>query len=382
MAAAAAASTAMPVSPGRLLTHIVVVIQMVLLTTSAVWWGMCQQNDVICLSLMQSLPASFLQQPGGVATLAAIPESLMRELPVSSQEKKETRFVVSLTLQLEDANSLTWTTWSSALQAWIQNSGFDSWPLWKSAPETTVLIGGLLTEQSTLYSETNTSIVSVKVVEEIMSSTTRGSKQQQPMLELVVYVPNKSPLLVLNDKGHRSEAVIVNGNRLVSIVQYHDDSAPEAAVAGTMSYLMPFLETHGVSSDLEPWMERTASSYLHQASTELHSTYRMLQSAQEEVSITPEIDDQWLRAIQALQEGQAQFETKNWRRCMELLELCLVLLAAIRSDPSLIPALHFPIEHSLAIFAPLLFPLLLPMVAGLMREYKRYKKLNAEESTR
>jgi hypothetical protein len=84
--------------------------------------------------------------------------------------------------------------------------------------------------------------------------------------------------------------------------------------------------------------------------------------------------------VQAAEEGQAHFEKKNWSKSMELLELCLALLAYIRSDPSLIPPLHLPIEHCLAIFAPLLFPLLLPMVAGLVREYKRYKKLKAEES--
>ena len=43
---------------------------------------------------------------------------------------------------------------------------------------------------------------------------------------------------------------------------------------------------------------------------------------------------------------------------------------------------HFPVEHYAAIFAPLLFPLLVPQIAGVVREWKRYKeKTNAKTTT-
>jgi hypothetical protein len=368
--AVATTTTTTTVSPGRLLTQVVIVIQMLLLTTCAFWYGLCEENDVICLPLMQSLP--FLQ--GSTVTLAAIPESLLKTIPTQARTK-QSRFRAIVTLQLEDEG--TWTTWSSALQAWIQDSGFDNWPLWKSAPQTNVRIGGPLSDTSKSHPDTNATAVSVKVVEEIMASSTTGSKKED-ILEIIVYVPKKAPLLVVNHKGQQSTAVTIDDNRFLSIVQ-HDDLTAADAITEALSYLMPFLETHGVPPDLEPWMERTALSYLQQAHTELGSTFDMLQSlSDKDVAITQEVADQWLRAVQAMETGQAYVESKQWNMSMELLELCLALLTAIRSDPSLIPPLHLPIEHCLAIFAPLLFPLLLPMVAGLVREYKRYKKLKAE----
>ena len=63
----------------------------------------------------------------------------------------------------------------------------------------------------------------------------------------------------------------------------------------------------------------------------------------------------------------------NWREGIELLEHAQLQLAHVRADPALMPPLHFQMDHALAIFAPLLFPLLLPMAVGLRREYKRYK---------
>jgi hypothetical protein len=39
----------------------------------------------------------------------------------------------------------------------------------------------------------------------------------------------------------------------------------------------------------------------------------------------------------------------------------------------------FAPEHAMAVFAPLLFPLLVPMLAQLVREYKRFKKLKSKK---
>ncbi|CAM9752206.1 unnamed protein product [Chrysoparadoxa australica] len=42
-------------------------------------------------------------------------------------------------------------------------------------------------------------------------------------------------------------------------------------------------------------------------------------------------------------------------------------------DPTMVPQLYFPGEHLLAVYLPLVAPLLLPVVCGLLQEYKRYR---------
>ena len=60
---------------------------------------------------------------------------------------------------------------------------------------------------------------------------------------------------------------------------------------------------------------------------------------------------------------------------LQRLEESLEQSQALLTDPALMEPLDFPRDHYLAILAPLLFPLLLPFCAGLIREAKRYKKL-------
>lgn len=50
-------------------------------------------------------------------------------------------------------------------------------------------------------------------------------------------------------------------------------------------------------------------------------------------------------------------------------------LEEVRSDPELMELPHFAIDHYLAVFSPLVLPLLMPLVVGLVREIKRYREL-------
>ena len=60
---------------------------------------------------------------------------------------------------------------------------------------------------------------------------------------------------------------------------------------------------------------------------------------------------------------------------LTLLEQALDYLDLLRTDPTLMEPLRFSLPQFMAVFAPLSLPLFLPHVIGLLREWKRYKKL-------
>ena len=50
-------------------------------------------------------------------------------------------------------------------------------------------------------------------------------------------------------------------------------------------------------------------------------------------------------------------------------------IQALQNDPGLMELSYFAPDHYLAVFSPLVLPLMLPMMAGLVREVKRYREL-------
>jgi hypothetical protein len=52
----------------------------------------------------------------------------------------------------------------------------------------------------------------------------------------------------------------------------------------------------------------------------------------------------------------------------------LTLSERAYEDPSMVPMLWFPQEHLLAVYAPLIAPLVLPFAIGVMKEYRRFKE--------
>jgi hypothetical protein len=65
----------------------------------------------------------------------------------------------------------------------------------------------------------------------------------------------------------------------------------------------------------------------------------------------------------------------DYMSALESLDKSLAESHLLLTDPALMEPLDLSYDHYLAIFAPLLFPLLLPFLVGLIREVKRYRKL-------
>jgi len=73
-----------------------------------------------------------------------------------------------------------------------------------------------------------------------------------------------------------------------------------------------------------------------------------------------------------------KFKSGEFHTALTLIELSLQQLEAVLSDPTTsLPPLDFPPDHLLAVFAPLLLPLIIPLGARVFHEVKRYRKLIA-----
>ena len=65
---------------------------------------------------------------------------------------------------------------------------------------------------------------------------------------------------------------------------------------------------------------------------------------------------------------------------LEKLNHILYIFTWIKYHPSIIELNHFPRDYWLAVFAPLLFPLIIPLFIGLIKEWKRLQRLNAKKN--
>jgi hypothetical protein len=96
------------------------------------------------------------------------------------------------------------------------------------------------------------------------------------------------------------------------------------------------------------------------------------------LSLAPTLDltlpiEQWWKVVRILDDAADAAREEAWMNVIDRLEQAEMVLLALRSDPSLLEPLDFAVDHYLAVFAPLLFPLLLPFIGGIIREIKRYR---------
>jgi hypothetical protein len=62
-----------------------------------------------------------------------------------------------------------------------------------------------------------------------------------------------------------------------------------------------------------------------------------------------------------------------------LIHGALQRLESVQSDHRVYELPYFALDHYLAVFSPLVLPLLLPMLAGFIREVKRYRELRKKK---
>lgn len=91
----------------------------------------------------------------------------------------------------------------------------------------------------------------------------------------------------------------------------------------------------------------------------------------------PQVAQQWKRSIELVNDGTQYAENGECMAAVECFEDSLAVSQSLLQNPTLAEPIDMQNDHYMAVFLPLLFPLLLPFVAGVIREAKRYRKLRA-----
>lgn len=67
-------------------------------------------------------------------------------------------------------------------------------------------------------------------------------------------------------------------------------------------------------------------------------------------------------------------EERDYAKSLLHLHAALRLSRKLQSEPSVVAPLFTPLEHELAVYLPLWAPLALPLLVGLLKEAKRYRR--------
>ena len=142
---------------------------------------------------------------------------------------------------------------------------------------------------------------------------------------------------------------------------------------------------------LDVWLQRTLKETYDQARTELREEVEWLLQCSTWVVIDDDVAAHWEPLVDLVHDAyQFISSVKVLHGEFDSIEVCLKALSSLeaaldnietlRTDPSLMEPLRFSAPQFLAIFAPLCLPLFLPHFIGLLREWKRYKKLRSKQS--
>lgn len=97
------------------------------------------------------------------------------------------------------------------------------------------------------------------------------------------------------------------------------------------------------------------------------------------MSILPQVSSKVHASVDLLNSAKADAAAGKVRSAVAHLNSALRNIEHAEEDPTMVSLLYFPDEHKLAVLLPLWAPLALPMVVGLVREVKRYRKLRADK---
>jgi len=101
----------------------------------------------------------------------------------------------------------------------------------------------------------------------------------------------------------------------------------------------------------------------------------ILQEPPSAVVLSASAKQKFTKAVNLLQTCRDEAASGYFADALASLTKAQQLLSDLETDPAFAEPSDFPVEQYLAIFAPLLFPLLVPLFATLVREYKRYRKM-------
>jgi hypothetical protein len=282
------------------------------------------------------------------------------------------RYSMHVAMVLEDGSD--WTAWADELDKVLQNE-FSKHPCLYEPIQTEISLQGDLSKTSRAVvnddNSTEYQVSSLQVQEWLLE---RRRHHHDPLrLDVVLYVPIQTPLLVIMGDKKPTSALTWEQTTMLTIVEQGDKAVPRA-----MLYVDTYLQRHcqlRLSSNPSLWWQQLVHDTHERATHQVLRTLDTLQTSSFKVAITHEVAQRWSKSMELVDLGLQHAMKGDYLSALERLDESLTESQSLLTDPALMEPLDFSYDHYLAIFAPLLFPLLLPLLAGLIREVKRYRKL-------
>jgi hypothetical protein len=190
---------------------------------------------------------------------------------------------------------------------------------------------------------------------------------------------------------------IVNLPKLFSETNKTDNVDLDCKISASLAYLVGYLRAiYGLPpyvqhlngqriQDLSFWeLESIArSNYyssLEMAFQEIDALFALLRQHGSSLALPEKVAYKLNNATKLLRQSISLVEQGYpMMYASSLLHSSLYHLEAVRVDHRLMELPYFAMDHYLAVFSPLVLPLLLPMISGLVREVKRFRKLRNKQ---
>jgi hypothetical protein len=285
-------------------------------------------------------------------------------------------------------------------------------------------------EAERLENEENESVSRKFVTTEQMSKFIQSHSSPNEGLEWFLFLPSKdhSPLTLRDEKdGGNGHSIILSGSKPagMSLVQLVDDDLRDVdsdemrhkyinSLSHSLLYLAGYIrELNGLQSQsMETYAsfssaavpvkylggstQRLSLSFWELESIAQSHWYPVLQQVLHEIDATMSLLHEHGSTL-ALPERVAKkinTATHMLRKSISFIEEglpamyatsalygALTTIESVLADADLFELPYFAPDHYLAVFSPLVLPLMMPMIFGLIREVKRYKELKRKKQT-
>jgi hypothetical protein len=334
-----------------------------------------------------------------------------------------------------DKKRSDWKLWMAAVNEWMVTSRIQQWPfLAASQPKVhfqvvdwsqkvQVQVSPVVTMAKDDDGDDNNSTTTTSTSYELLLDEEMLSSLPSPLDDgpsdskststwyATVYIPSQFPLTVKEDPA---TVVTQRENRIVTVIPREpvgdsdsdlDDSysnLTHAALGSITDWMvtrcmgLPTMDSDATATDtataggnvvwdsdgsfpnwyLQLWYQRVLPAVYDETVSMVRRERQLLLEKPRTVAITVEVAESWQRAVAGIEQAAQQCRRGGFEAALDSLELTSQYeIKSLQKQPDLGEPLDFPIEQYGAIFAPLMFPLLLPMLAGLGREIKRYRTL-------
>jgi hypothetical protein len=359
----------------RLLIQLTFVFEFVLLICVAAYFGLCRNKDVLCT------PLTKLTRQDGRSQLVIPPqwESGVIEIQTEIANEKDLqqtqplqRYSMHITLVLEDGSD--WSAWADKLDTALRNE-FAGHPCLYKPIQTEISLQGNISKDSRAVIKDDNSTefhVSSNQVQEWLER--RRRRRHDPLaLDVLIYVPVQTPLLVTMDEKKPTSALLWK-QTLLTIVEQGDASL-QRAMMYVDGHLQQKCQLSLFPNGSSWWWQQLVHDTHERAKMQVVLTRAILQKSSWKVAITNEVAQRWTYSMKLVDLGLNHAKQGDYVSAVEHMEQSLAESQSLQTDPALMTPLDLSPEHYMAIFAPLLFPLLLPFLTALVRETKRYRKL-------